>query len=72
MIQAFKPKKSLFIHRCANCEFAVKKDIRGTAMNYICTQEEDGRPLAGAHICDVDITKSGEQLNWFKELKEDQ
>lgn len=71
MNDAFKPRPSIFLHRCANCVYAKKTDARGTALTYKCMMEERPYMLSGAHICDVDLDKTGEQINWFEDMKED-
>lgn len=70
MIQAFKPKRFIFLHCCANCEYAKKVIAFGTAKNYICTKEDHGENLSGTHFCDVDINKVGEQMSWLDDLED--
>lgn len=70
MVDAFKPKKFIFLHCCANCEHATRMNIPGSAKIYACGVEERETLLPGAHICDVDIDKVGEQINWFDSIKE--
>lgn len=72
MNDAFKPRPSIFLHRCANCIYAKKRDgLYGTSYVYECMMEERPDLLTGAHICDVDLDKTGEQINWFEDMKED-
>ena len=71
MGDAFKPKKFIFLHCCANCEHAIKMNISGSARIFTCGMEDHPELLPGAHICDVDLEKTGEQVNWFDDLKED-
>lgn len=74
-MEAFKPKKSLFIHCCANCEFGTKLRLNGTALDYICTKDmstDRVRHLPGAHKCDVEVDGTGDQISWFDMLKEEE
>lgn len=71
-MEAFKPRRFIFMHCCANCEFGKKLDIRGTALDYICMKDTDKvRHLPGSHKCDLEIDGTGNQISWFDELKEE-
>ena len=71
-MEAFKPKKSIFVHCCANCEFGKKLNIMGTALDYICGKDLDNpRHLTGRHKCDVKVENTDNQISWFDEMKED-
>lgn len=72
MIDAFKPKRFIFLHCCANCEYATKTNAAATARQYICSLEPRDTLLAGCHICDVSLDKTGEQISWFDEIKEEE
>ena len=69
-MDAFKPKRFIFLHCCANCEYATKMNIPGAAKIYACGMETRDTLLPGAHICDVDLEKTGKQINWFDDFKE--
>ena len=72
-MEAFKPKRSIFVHCCANCEYGKKLLIKGTALDYVCMKETDKmRHLPGSHKCDVEEDGAGKQISWFDELKEEE
>lgn len=75
-MEAFKPKRSLFVHCCSNCEFSKKLGVKGTALDYICMKDlkeaNKIRHLPGAHKCDVEEDGEGRQISWFDELKEEE
>lgn len=74
-MQAFKPRKFIFVHCCANCEYGKKlMEDHGSSLNYICMKDTSGqiRRLPGAHNCDVDTEDNSQQISIFDQLpKED-
>lgn len=72
-MEAFKPRKVLFVHCCSNCEYGKKLNVKGTALDYICMKDTTKiRHLPGMHKCDVEEDDTGRQLSWFDELKEEE
>lgn len=69
-MKAFKPKKSLFLHCCANCDNGKRVlSIGGSPLGYICTKREGTERLFGSHICDIEVDGTGEQISWFDEIE---
>lgn len=71
-MKAFKPKKTIFMHCCMNCEYGKKvTGIGGSALGYICSLKKGTPRLFGTHECDVEV-EDKDQVNWFEDFKEEE
>lgn len=73
-MKAFKPKKSIFMRSCMNCEYGKKvAGAGGSALGYICVLKDGTQRLFGTHECDVDVDGTDKnQINWFEDFKEEE
>ena len=70
-MRAFKPRRTIFLHACMNCEYGKKvTGSGGSALGYICILKEGTQRLFGTHECDVEAENDKDQVNWFDEFKE--
>lgn len=72
MADAFKPRKFIFLHACANCDYGkMVTGVGGSPLAYICTVSGNTNRLFGSHICDIEAPEDENQVNWFEDMKED-
>ena len=70
-MEAFEPKKTIFMHCCMNCEHSRKvAGGGGSSLGYICLLKDGTQRLFGTHECDVEAVDKN-QLNCFDKMKED-
>lgn len=69
-MEAFKPKKILFMHVCQNCEYGKKVfGVGNSPLGYICSFKTGTQKLFGTHRCDEEIEDDDKQISWFDEYK---
>lgn len=70
IMEAFKPRKVVFMHICANCEYGRKvTGSGGSALGYICSLKKNTQRLFGTHECDELAPEDKDQVNCFEDLK---
>lgn len=71
-MKAFKPKKSIFMHICQNCENGRPvRGANGSPLGYICLLKDNTHKLFGTHECDTEYSDE-DQINCFDEIKEEE
>lgn len=71
-MEAFKARKSIFMHSCMNCEHGRKvTGSGGSSLGYICLLKEGTQRLFGTHECDEIAPDDKDQVNCFDQIKED-